>query len=163
MNRRAGIMSLLAAGLFSASCTQQEYALRTGRSLYQALGALRTGGTVAEFEQTIGYRGTILRRSQSGPANPSMYLQPSDTVRRDRNYWERLFVFSHPDLLEMIEVSTKLIAYSYRPNFRASGNLCVFADDNDRVIGWMYSRVFVGNEREAISLDPPLNSRRVEG
>lgn len=123
-------------------------------SFYEALNVLSSAETVTEFERTTSLRGNAHSRSQLGPADPSVYWYPDDTThRRDRSYWERLYTLSHREFWRMLEASTRMTSYLYtynEPLNATTGNLFVFADDNDRVIGWMYDNTLVGHEREAM-------------
>lgn len=101
----------------------------------------------SEFVERLGRSGTILYFAHDDPGN----IYPPFTYGRGR--WDRLYVSNPPSLMQEIAIGTKMVSFEFlfnQPLNPTSGRLFVCVDGNDRIIGWLYSKTLVGQEREAM-------------
>lgn len=144
VTRRTGILSVL-MGVFSVSCITPDpsYGLRI--SFQDSLEILRSVTTLSEFMSATGLGG-VRRRIRFDDANDNYF-------NWSRNTWEQLHTSSPSDLLQEIPVGTMIVSFQFtfnQPLNPTSAQLYVCVDENDRVIGWFYSRSLIGHEREAM-------------
>lgn len=146
LTRRGGIAFTL-SGLIVTSCVNADVLSYPRISFADTLSMLHSVSTFSEFVEMLGRSGTILHFAHDDLGN----IYPPFTYGRDR--WERLFISNPQGLMQRIEVGTRMYGFNFlhnQPLNPTSSQLFVCVDDNDRIIGWLYSRSLVGHEREAM-------------
>ena len=71
----------------------------------------------------------------------------------DRDLWKGMDASSPPDLLDSLPVGTEIRLYYFlyrnSPINPTRGSLKIMTDENDRLIGWAYTKSLIGYEAQA--------------
>lgn len=146
MSRRQSILGAL-VGCFSSSCASADAYPEPMISFHDATLILQKSVNFSDFIRQTQLEYTPLSFTHDDPDN---YYPP---FQRSRDSWERLNISNPPGIIQRIEVGTRMMKVEFlfnQPLNPTSGRLFVIVDENDRIIGWLYSRTLVGHEREAM-------------
>jgi hypothetical protein len=132
--------------LLASSCALQA-SNRPRMSLASALQLLPTLSNASDLTEKMGEPDSKGSFNHDDPTSTD-YLN-----RQSLDLWRQLVVATPERLLDTLPVGTKLFDYTFVAQWDAinpwTGELEVCVDDNDRIVGWMYSRSLVGIESKA--------------
>ncbi len=132
-------------GWLTSACASKP--VRPRLRLARALELLPSMRTAAEVTAKLGEPDDRGCFNHDDPTNTS-YLN-----RQSRDFWKQIAIAAPIGFIDILPIGTKMLEYdfSYAPLGLNPfvGVILVCIDNNDRVIGWMYSKELVGIEDKA--------------